>query len=194
MTHLPASALLFDCDGVLVDTTQTLRRSCTPWATDLALDSVRIVAKAAQDAGPADNLTRELTVSHAVEAIPGARALVQQVPARNWAVITSGSADEAMTRLQWAGFAIPSVLITGNDVYRHKPALDGYRRAAELLGIDPGAAVVLEDSRRGVVAARAAGIAAVVGVGPAASYIGADVVVHDLTAMRWSSNILYVPD
>lgn len=56
------------------------------------------------------------------------------------------------------------VLVTIEDVRRGKPDPEGFLRAAEQLGTDPARTVVLEDSRAGIAAARAAG-AAVIGCG-----------------------------
>lgn len=50
------------------------------------------------------------------------------------------------------------VLVCGEDVARLKPDPEAYRRALEILGLDPGQALALEDSPAGVTAARAAGI------------------------------------
>jgi beta-phosphoglucomutase family hydrolase len=67
---------------------------------------------------------------------------------------------------------------------RGKPAPDTFLRAAELLGVEPGAAAVFEDALAGVAAGRAGGfgIVGVDRVGQAAALRdhGADVVVTDL--------------
>ena len=55
------------------------------------------------------------------------------------------------------------VIVDGSEVSRPKPAPDVYLRAAELLGISPGNCIVFEDSPVGVAAALAAGMR-VVGV------------------------------
>jgi beta-phosphoglucomutase len=51
-----------------------------------------------------------------------------------------------------------SVIVSMEDVPRGKPEPDGYLRALELLGLQPGEAVAIEDSPAGVAAARAAGL------------------------------------
>jgi beta-phosphoglucomutase-like phosphatase (HAD superfamily) len=51
--------------------------------------------------------------------------------------------------------------VGGDQVARHKPAPDVFLRAAALLGVDPAACVVIEDSLRGIQAAHAGGMFAV---------------------------------
>lgn len=50
------------------------------------------------------------------------------------------------------------VLVSGQEVAHSKPAPDIFLRAAELLGISPQECLVFEDSRNGVLAAKAAGM------------------------------------
>ncbi|ATG50484.1 haloacid dehalogenase [Brachybacterium vulturis] len=77
--------------------------------------------------------------------------------------------------------AMIDVLVTIEDVRRGKPDPEGFLRAAELLGADPARTVVLEDSRAGVAAARAAG-AAVIGCGDPT--LPADCVITSLGALH----------
>ena len=70
-----------------------------------------------------------------------------------------------------------------------KPAPDSFLKAAELLGVPPGHAVVVEDAISGVEAGRAGGFGLVIGVdregqGDALRRHGADLVVRDLAEMR----------
>ena len=53
------------------------------------------------------------------------------------------------------------VVVSVQDVAHGKPAPDIFLRAAELLGINPAACCVIEDSAAGVTAARAAGMTAI---------------------------------
>ena len=53
------------------------------------------------------------------------------------------------------------VVVGGDDVAEGKPAPDIFLRCAELLGVEPGRCVVIEDSLNGVLAARRAGMAAI---------------------------------
>ena len=64
----------------------------------------------------------------------------------------------ARARLAAAGLGVPAVLVTADKVANGKPAPDAYLLAAERLGVDPAACLVLEDAPRGVAAGRAAGM------------------------------------
>ena len=99
----------------------------------------------------------------------------------HWAIVTSGNRLLAAARLAAAGIPQARVAITADDVDDGKPHPAGYRAAAAALGLDPAVTVVLEDAGSGVLAARAAGVGAVIGVGERALETDADVVVADLT-------------
>ena len=209
MTSFPCQAVLFDCDGVLVDSDGPVIAAWSQWAVDLGLDPVQVVSvvhgRRAADTvamlvpgvGQADALALinryELEAAHHVEAIPGARALTQTVPAQRWAVVTSGTTTLARARLVAAGIPDPRVLITADDVERGKPEPDGYLAAARLLGVAPGTCAVLEDAAAGIAAARAAGVAYVIGVGDRGLEGLADALVPDLTCVSWVDGALEVP-
>lgn len=55
-----------------------------------------------------------------------------------------------------------AAVVTGDDCPRRKPEPDAYLAALDALGVDPDAAVAVEDSDNGVRAARAAGLAVAV--------------------------------
>jgi sugar-phosphatase len=93
------------------------------------------------------------------------------------------------TRLAAAGLPTPAVLITADDVSRGKPAPDGYRAAAEKLGVDAAHTVVFEDSTAGAKAGTEAG-ATVIGVGRRGLATGARVVVRDLRGLLWRDGLL----
>jgi beta-phosphoglucomutase-like phosphatase (HAD superfamily) len=77
-------------------------------------------------------------------------------------------------------------IVFDDGVRPGKPAPDLYLQAAENLGLEPGRCVVVEDSRSGIEAARAAGIGYVIALGPAythdrlARLEGVDAVVESL--------------
>ncbi|NIZ89477.1 HAD-IA family hydrolase [Kineococcus rubinsiae] len=193
---LPADAVLFDCDGVLVDSDASVVAAWSRWAADVGLDPDEVVPQvhgrraadtvAALVAEPErvaalERIHRyELDAAAGVTAVPGAAALTAALPAGRWAVVTSGTRALATARLAAAGVAAPAVLVTADDVEAGKPAPDGYLLAAGRLGVDAARCLVLEDAVAGVAAARAAGVAAVVGVGERALETDADVVVRDL--------------
>ena len=61
-------------------------------------------------------------------------------------------------------------VVSGDEVTRGKPAPDGFLMAARRLGVDPGACLVVEDSRNGVLAAKAAGMTVAAVPCPATSH------------------------
>jgi mannitol-1-/sugar-/sorbitol-6-phosphatase len=208
MTEVPCAAVLFDCDGVLVDSDASVISAWTRWALNndfvpdevLAMvhgrrstDTVALLMPPSKQAAAAAEIDRyEVEDSAAVSAIPGARELTEAIPAARWAVVTSGNSVLATARLRSAGIRIPSSLITADAVRRGKPDPEGYLAAARELGVLPADCVVLEDAVAGITAARAAGVNAVIGVGSRGLEGHADVVVTDLTSIRWGSSGLII--
>jgi sugar-phosphatase len=170
-------AVLFDMDGVLVDSMALIEDQLRQWALQRGVDpqlvvdlspgrtNAELVAQVAPhlDAVAEERLLLELEVSTAgeVAACPGALALVAQLPVGSWAVVTSGNRPVAQARLRAAGFGVPGVLVTADDVTVGKPDPQGYEMAARLLGVAVEACVVVEDAVAGLMAAAAAGIRAV---------------------------------
>ena len=95
---------------------------------------------------------------------PGLRELLQflreeGIPA---ALATSTERDKAMWYLRLAGVEeYFTASVCGAEVEHSKPAPDIFLKAAEKLGADPKACIVLEDSPNGLMAAKAAGCMAV---------------------------------
>jgi sugar-phosphatase len=136
--------------------------------------------------------TMEVDSAATVTAIPGALDLVNSIPGGQWAVVTSGNRILAAARLAAAGIPQAGVAITADDVTDGKPHPEGYRAAAAGLGLEPALTVVLEDATSGVLAARAAGVGAVIGVGERALETDADVVVTDLRGINWTGEGLRI--
>jgi HAD superfamily hydrolase (TIGR01509 family) len=93
-----------------------------------------------------------------VRALPGAPALLADLDAWSlpWAVVTSADVRLAKARLGAAGIN-PRVVITVEDVSAGKPDPEGYRLAAERVGVEPAHCLVVEDAEVGLIAGRAAG-------------------------------------
>jgi sugar-phosphatase len=182
-------AILFDLDGVLIDSTACVERHWRAWASKHHLEvepilriahgvrnieTMRLVAphldaeeEAAQFA--ADEVADTVGVV-AVEAAPGLIAALSDAP---WAIVTSCSAALAQARLGTAQLAGPPVLITGSDVARGKPDPQPYLLAASRLGVVPGNCVVVEDAPAGIRSAKRAGMRV---IGVAFTYDPADLV------------------
>lgn len=205
MTLLPCTALLFDCDGVLVDSDASILNSWTRWAHQLGLDPTKVISyvhgrRAADTVAlfvapseRADALALidaiEVDDAKTVTPILGASELLATLPRNQWAIVTSAVPDLALARLGAAGLPLPNVLVTGADVTDGKPHPQGYRTGARLLGIPPTQCIVLEDAVPGIRAGRSAGAGFVVGVGNRP--FGADqpdVIVTDLRALRWTAD------
>lgn len=203
-------AVLFDCDGVLVDSDASVMQAWGDWAVHHGLDPVTVgemvhgrraadtVALLIDEAGRpgAVDLINRLEIEGAVvvTAIPGAPELTRSIPTGQWAVVTSGTRPLATARIAAAGLPLPGVLVTADDVRNGKPDPEGFVAAATALGHDPRDTVVLEDSPAGVKAARAAGVGAVIGIGERALATDADVVVADLSALSWTGQGLLAID
>lgn len=197
-TELDADALLFDLDGVLVDSTANVERHWRDWATSNGLDAARILSvvhgRRAIDSirEQAPHLDAERELATLVEAemrdtdgilvFDGAAALLASIPRGRWAIVTSGTHGVASARLQAAGLPVPEVLITADRVARGKPDPEGYLAGASALGVAPGRCIVVEDAPVGVEAARRGGMKciAIASTHRAAELSGATVVVRTL--------------
>jgi len=171
---LLASALLFDLDGVLADSTRSVVRAWSAWARRVGLEPEELIPKVHgrraietirsvrpqldAEAELATLVADETTDNDDTEEIPGARVLVSALRPETWAIVTSGLRDVAMARLVAAGVPIPRVMITAESIERGKPDPDCYLRGAQALGVDPHECVVVEDAPIGAAAARAAGM------------------------------------
>lgn len=200
--------VLFDCDGVLVDSIGVTDRAWIRWAGEYDLDADTVLGQihgrpawmsmqallpeSLREQALARIVELETTDNEGVGPIPGAIDLLTSIPIGRAAVVTSATRGIALARTSMSGIPLPPVLLTAEDVQRGKPEPEGWLTAAELLGADPAQATVLEDSRNGIIAARAAGVGRVIGVGESTRDFDVDVVIPDLTACRWRDDMLVV--
>jgi mannitol-1-/sugar-/sorbitol-6-phosphatase len=173
MVVVTCSGLLFDLDGVLVDSTPAVARVWTKWALRHGFDPKETVRQAhgrpslatIQDLLPngdhaAENqvvLEGEIEDTAGVVALAGARELLNSLPADRWAIVTSCSRPLAEVRLRAAGLPVPGRLLTSDDVHNGKPDPEPYLKGAALLGIAAPKCLVLEDAPAGIQAGKAAG-------------------------------------
>jgi sugar-phosphatase len=182
MPTLYCDAILFDLDGVLVDSEAVVARHWKRWAREHGLDPEEVLANAhgqrvietvrkylpglpaEEQQAKADKLAyEEGSDLDGVVAFGGASDLLRSLPPERWAVATSGTRHTATGRFGTLGLEVPHAFVTADDVAKGKPDPEPYRRAAYALGRDPARCVVFEDSPAGVTAALAAG-AQVVGI------------------------------
>ncbi len=202
MRQLACDALLFDLDGVLIDSTSCITRHWKVWADRHGLDlsavmqaahgirtveTMRLVAPHLDVGAEAERFTAgEISDTGGVVVVEGAADLLAGLPEGAWAVVTSGSAELATARLGRAGLPIPSVLVTAGDVHRGTPAPDPYLLGADRLGLPVNRCMAVEDSPAGIQSARAARMR-VIGIAAthARDELGqATVVVDRLSALR----------
>lgn len=176
-TRLQCQAIIFDLDGVLIDSSAVVRRQWRRWATEHGINAdaalnvmhgrrlVEIISHVAPHLNAKQEAARlaarEAADTDGLHKIAGAAQLIGSLPTGTWAVVTSGNRDTAMARLKHGNLPVPAVLVTADDVRRGKPDPEAHLLAAERLGIPPSRCVVVEDAPAGVEAARAAGMCAV---------------------------------
>ena len=103
-----------------------------------------------------------------LELRPGVRSVITEAQARGYrlaiATTTTPANVEALltATLGAKGSDLFDVICAGDSVPNKKPAPDVYFRALDELGLPGGSCVAIEDSRNGLLAARAAGIETIV--------------------------------
>ncbi len=199
MNYFECEAVLFDLDGVLVDSKRSVERTWQAWAERHDLDAARVLKVAHGqrteetvrcfaphldvEAEAAGLEKAEVEDVAGVMKVEGADALLDALPPENWAVVTSGTRELATTRLRHTRLPIPRVLVSAEDVGEGKPEPEGYLSAAGLLGVVPEGCVVVEDTPAGIQAARKAGMAviAVATTHPVSELSDADTVARALS-------------
>jgi mannitol-1-/sugar-/sorbitol-6-phosphatase len=171
------SVVLFDLDGVLVESRESTERVWLAWASKNGIEEgalrsamhgvrsaevVRALRPDLDAAAESDEIERRQAEDvDGLVAIPGAVAALGALKSDRVAVVTSGTRPLALARLAAAGIEPPAVIVFGGDVSRGKPDPEGYLAAACRLGADPAEALVVEDAPPGIEAAKAAGMVAV---------------------------------
>jgi sugar-phosphatase len=173
----PVRAVLFDLDGVLVESREATERVWMKWAraNDIGEEELRsamhgvrsvevvralrpgldavVEARGIEDAQAQD--------VYGLRAIPGAAEALGALREERVAVVTSATRSLAAARLAAVGIEPPPVMVTADDVSCGKPDPEGYVTAARRLVVDPAEALVVEDAPPGIEAGRAAGAAVV---------------------------------
>src|ERR1017187_402590 len=173
MIMIRCSALLFDLDGVLIDSTPAVARVWSRWAAEHGLDPEAVVRLAhgrpsrttIRELLPGADIDREnreverreMEDLDGVVLLPGAREILNNLPPERWTIATSCTRPLAEVRLRAAGLPIPESIVTSSDVRIGKPDPEPYLKAAAKLGFAPSDCVVVEDAPAGIRAGKGAG-------------------------------------
>ena len=173
MPQIQCKAVLFDLDGVLIDSTRAVARVWHHWAVEHGFDPDEVISRA--HGRPSLTTVREYlpNADHAAEnreverreiedlegvvLLPGSARLLKELPADRWTIVTSCTRPLAETRLRAAGLPIPSRMVTSNDIKDGKPYPEPYLKGASVLGYSAAECVVVEDVPAGIRSGKAAG-------------------------------------
>jgi sugar-phosphatase len=191
-------AILFDLDGVLVDSTPCVTRIWGAWAREYGLDpdyvvhaahgqrtieTVRKVAPQLDAQHETDKIEgREIEDTDGLRVLPGGKELLAALPPDRYTIVTSGTRRLATKRLRVAGLPVPENMITADDVTKGKPDPEPYLAGARALHRESRKCLVFEDAPSGIRAAKAAGmtVIAVSNTYPAEELPEADLVIESL--------------
>ena len=199
--QIPCKGVLFDMDGILISSINSVRRCWTKWAEMRGVDpeyacsiaqgcrSVDTIATLRPDLDvEAENLIiegMEIEDTDDVTVLPGVLKLLAALPEGRWTVVTSATEPLARVRLAAGGIPVPDRFVTSESVAAGKPHPAPYLAGAALLGFAPEECVVFEDAAPGAEAARAAGCV-VVGTTfshPAETMDAADYLIPDVSGI-----------
>ena len=184
MSLLVIRAVIFDMDGVLTDSEPLINAAAVAMFKEKGLvvqpedflpfigaGEDRYIGGVAEkyqfllDLPKAKDRTYEIylkLVPLQLEAFPGACDLVHACRQSGLLVAVASSADQIKVEANLNKIGLPlafwNVVVTGERVKHKKPAPDIFLRAAQHLGVDPAACVVVEDAVNGIQAAKAAGM------------------------------------
>ncbi|MEX5301735.1 HAD family hydrolase [Kocuria sabuli] len=188
--ELPAPAadwvpacVVFDCDGILMDTeanwarvqravserhglefTDAMERAMMGWSAADVATAIADAAGADRALVHADVLrTEERTLTGQIVPLPGALETVRAFAERLPVAVASNSTSTILgVKLEQAGFAPHlSTWVSSEDVPRGKPSPDIYAEAVRRLGFAPAEALAVEDSVVGATSAVSAGLVVV---------------------------------
>jgi sugar-phosphatase len=210
MNEISCAALLFDLDGVLINSTPAVARVWSKWALERGFNPEEVVSRAhgrpslttIRDYLPnadheAENREverREIADLEGVIPLPGALDLLGSLPVDRWTIVTSCTRALAEVRIRAAGLPLPRKMITSNDIQHGKPHPEPYMKGAAILGFLPEDCVVVEDVPAGVRAGKSAGarvIAFTTTVQPAAlKEAGADRILKNCGDVRLLNSVM----
>lgn len=210
MNEISCAALLFDLDGVLINSTPAVARVWSRWALERGFNPEEVVSlahgrpslttirdylpNADHEAENREVERREIADLEGVIPLPGALDLLGSLPVDRWTIVTSCTRALAAVRIRAAGLPLPRRMITSNDIQHGKPHPEPYLKGAAILGFLPEDCVVVEDVPAGVRAGKAAGarvIAFTTTVQPAAlKEAGADWILKNCGDVRLLNSVM----
>jgi HAD superfamily hydrolase (TIGR01509 family) len=177
-----AGHVVFDLDGVVVDSEPTHERANAEWLASLGAVLVPDLAEAmmgrrvrdltdviARRAGlpPEEAFAGREAVfwrmlgERALPPMPGLRPALARLAGAGLPLAVASSGTRAYVEHVLAGLGVAdafAAVVSSEEVADGKPAPDVYLLAAERLGADPADCVAVEDAPHGIAAARAAGM------------------------------------
>lgn len=204
MEQIRCAALLFDLDGVLINSTPAVARVWRRWAIERGFNPDEVVSRAhgrpslttVREYLPNANHElenreverREIEDIEGVVPLPGALELLRSLPENRWTIVTSCTRALAEVRIKAAGLPLPRNMITSNDINHGKPNPEPFLKGASILGFPPQECVVFEDVPAGVRAGKGAGAKVIAFTttvrGPALCEAGADWILNSCAEVR----------
>src|SRR5580700_11221211 len=173
MIQIHCAALLFDMDGVLINSTPAVSRVWRGWALEHGFNPDEVVSRAHgrpslttvreylpnadHEAENREVERREIEDLDGVVPLSGALDLLSSLPENRWTIVTSCTRPLAEVRIKAAGLPLPRTMITSNDIVNGKPHPEPYLKGAGVLGFPAAGCIVLEDVPAGIRAGKAAG-------------------------------------
>ncbi|WP_423192705.1 HAD family hydrolase [Cupriavidus sp. H18C2] len=180
--------VIFDCDGVLVDSEPIVHRVLNRVLNELGIEITLeesmqwFLGRAVRDELgniearlgkplPRNFLSewfvrRDAALIEELEAVPHIRQAIEAIKARGLPVCVASGADRIKVKLQLTHTALLDLftddtrehIFTASEVEHSKPAPDVYLLAARTMNVDPARCAVIEDSPTGATAGVAAGM------------------------------------
>jgi sugar-phosphatase len=173
MTIVSAEALLFDMDGVLINSIPAVERVWSRWATDRGFNVQEVLHRAhgrpsietlryllpEADHEAENRIVEQAEIDDVADIIPlpGVTELLATLPNDRWAIVTSCTRPLAEVRIRAAGLPTPGLFITANEITHGKPNAEPYLKGAAGLGFAPERCIVVEDALAGIASGRNAG-------------------------------------
>lgn len=175
MPLLNCNALLFDLDGVLVDSNPVYETHWLIWAQERGVsyqhilevhhgrpvtDTIRVVAPHLDPIAEAEAYRKSVIADNHLERVQsflGVPTMLRELPPDRWAIVTSAPRAFALKTLHYLGLPTPNVFVSSEDIGVGKPAPYPYLRAAWGLNQSIEHCIVVEDAPAGIQSAKSAG-------------------------------------